>query len=68
MRTAAQETAPQIAMRLCFKEAGGKDSIYVILVKGEYMQLSTFVCVFGISSGPAKLLLVPRYNCHQAGF
>ena len=46
MRTAAQETAPQIALRIYFKEVGGKDRIYVILVKGEYMQLSTFlVCV-----------------------
>ena len=34
MRTAAQETAPQKALRDCSKEAGGKDSIYVILVKG----------------------------------
>ena len=46
MRTIAQETVPQIALRICFKEIGGKDSIYVILVKEEYMQLSTFlVCV-----------------------
>ena len=46
VRTAAQETVPQIALRICFKEIGGKDSIYVILVKEEYMQLSTFlVCV-----------------------
>ena len=46
VRTAAQETAPQIALRIYFKEVGGKDRIYVILVKGEYMQLSTFlVCV-----------------------
>ena len=42
MRTAAWETAPQIALRNCSKEVGGKDSIYVILVKGEYMQLSIY--------------------------
>ena len=36
MRTRAWETAPQKALINCFKE-GGKDSIYVILVKGEYM-------------------------------
>ena len=42
MRTTAWETAPQIALRNCSKEVGGKDSIYVILVKGEYMQLSTY--------------------------
>ena len=35
--TAAQETAPQIALRNCSKEVGGKASIYVILVKGRYM-------------------------------
>ena len=32
----------QIALRNCSKEVGGKDSIYVILVKGEYMQLSIY--------------------------
>ena len=34
MRTAAQDTAPQRALRDCSKEVGGKDSIHVILVKG----------------------------------
>ena len=38
MRTAAWETAPMIALRNCPKEVRGKASIYVILVKGEYMQ------------------------------
>ena len=33
-RIAARETAPQKALRDFAKEAGGKDSIYVILVKG----------------------------------
>ena len=44
MRTAARETASQISLRNCSKEAGagGKVSIYVILVKGEYMQSSTY--------------------------
>ena len=37
MRTAAQETAPQIALRNSSREAGGKASIHVILVKGGYM-------------------------------
>ena len=43
MRTAHQETEPQTALRNCFKEIEGKDSIYlyfyiyVILIKGEYM-------------------------------
>ena len=43
MRTAAQETAPQIALRNCSKEAEGKVCIPVILVTGEYMQSSTYV-------------------------
>ena len=41
MRTIAWETAFQIALRNCSKEVGGKISIYVILVKEEYMQSST---------------------------
>ena len=43
MRIAAQEPAHQIALRNCSKEVRGKDSIYVILVKGEYMQSNTFI-------------------------
>ena len=38
MRTAAQETASQVALRNCPKEAGG-----VIWVKGKYMQSSTYI-------------------------
>ena len=41
-RTAAQERAPQIALRNCSKEVGGKGSVYVILVKGEYVPSSTY--------------------------
>ena len=43
MRTKAQETALEIALRNCFKEVMGKDSMYVILAKQEYMQPSTYV-------------------------
>ena len=47
MRTLAQETASQIALRNCSKEIVGKVSIYVILVKGEeYMQSSTYFFFF----------------------
>ena len=42
MRTVAQETAFQIALRNCSKVAGGEVRMYVILVKGEYMQSSTY--------------------------
>ena len=47
MRTVAQETAPQIALRDCSKKAAGEDlykitrfyTIYKILVKGEFNAL-----------------------------
>ena len=42
MRTAARETASQIALRNCSKEVEGKDRIYVILAKGKYMQSSAY--------------------------
>ena len=41
MRTAAWEAAPQIALRNGSKDIGVKDTIYVILIKGEYMESST---------------------------
>ena len=41
METVAWETAPQIALRNCSKEAEGQGSIYVILVKEEYLESST---------------------------
>ena len=40
-RSPGISTSLQIALRNWFKEAGGKVIIYVILVKGEYMQSST---------------------------
>ena len=59
MRTIDQETAFQIALRNCSKEVGGKVSIYVIWVKGEYVQSSTFFCTrFLLFSW--KLVLVMR--------
>ena len=42
MRIAAQKTALPIAPRDCSKEVVGKGSIYVILIKREYMQSSTY--------------------------
>ena len=42
MRTIAWETASQIALRNCLKEAEGNVSIDMILVLGEYMQPSTY--------------------------
>ena len=46
----AWETAFQIALRSCSKEVGGKVSIYVILVKGEYMQLNTLFIFLQVSA------------------
>ena len=42
MRTIAQETTFQMSLRNS-KEVGGKVSIYVILVKAEYMQPNIFL-------------------------
>ena len=40
------DTAFQIALRNCSKEVGGKVNIYAILLKGEYMQSSSFFFFF----------------------
>ena len=42
MRTVAQEIAPQIAVRNRSKGVGGKNSVYVSLMKGVYMQSSIY--------------------------
>ena len=42
VRTAAQETAPQIALKNCSKEAGGKGEYVIFGEEGEYMQSSTY--------------------------
>lgn len=42
MRIIDWETAFWIALKNCYEELGRKVSIHVILVKGEYMQSSTF--------------------------
>ena len=47
MRTIAWETAFQIALRNCSKEVRGKISIYVILVKGKYIQSRTYFLAEG---------------------
>ena len=50
MRTLALETAFQIALRSCSREVGEKVIINVILVKGEYMQLSTLFIFLQVSA------------------
>ena len=42
METAALESAPQIALRNCSKEAGEKVSIYVIFGEGEIHAMKHF--------------------------
>ena len=54
MRTIAQEKAFQVALRNCSRTVGGKVSIYVILVKEEYMQ--------------SKFLQVTWSSHHHEGF
>ena len=59
MRTFAQETASQIALRNCSKEIVGKVSAHVILVKGEeYMQSSTYFFAEGFCGcqGPGVIM------------
>ena len=46
MRTAAWEIGPQRVLKSRFKEVTGKESIHVILVKGEYMQSSAYFFSF----------------------
>ena len=54
IRTIAQETAFQIALRNCSKQAMGKVSLYMILVKQEYMQSSTYF-LQKVSAGLVKI-------------
>ena len=42
MRTTGQQTAPQIALRNCSIVVGAR-SVFMILVKGEFMQSSTYL-------------------------
>ena len=42
MKTIAREIAIQIALRNYFSEVWGKVSVYVLLVKGEYMQSNKY--------------------------
>ena len=42
IKTIALETPSQIALRNYSKESGGMVNIYIILLKGEYMQPSTY--------------------------
>ena len=67
MKTIVQETAPQVALRNCSKEAGGTVNIYVILVKGEYMQSSTHLSQKAPTS-LMKSLLVMKSSHHHEGF
>ena len=46
MRTVAWEIGPQRVLKSRFKEVAGKESIHVILVKGEYMQSSAYFFSF----------------------
>ena len=61
MRTVVGRTALQTALRSYSKEAEGKVSMYVILVKGLYISLAhIFFC--------RRFLLVTRSTRHPEGF
>ena len=67
MMTVTWETAPQATLRNCSKDIGGKERIYVILVKGEYMQSSTNI-LQKVFASLVKLLLVMRNSHYHEGF
>ena len=66
MRTIAQETASQIALRNCSKEMGEEVSVYVILVKGDTYKQHTFWQK--VSSSHRKLLLFTRTDVASHDF
>ena len=68
MRTAAWETAPQIDLRNCSKDIAGKDSMYVILVKGGVHATKHIFFLQKVSAGLVKLLIVMRNSRHREGF
>lgn len=59
--------ALQIALRNCSKEAGEKDSIYVILVMGVLAIKLIFFCR-KVSADLMKLQIVTRNSWHHEGF
>ena len=62
MRTAAWETAFQIALRNAPKEVGGKVSIYVILVEGEYMLSSTYFFTEGFCQSRGAVVTMKGFS------
>ena len=67
MRTAAQETAPQISLRNCPKEAGGTGQCKCDFDEGG---IHTIKHIFfqTVSSSFVRLLLIKRNSCHHKGF
>ena len=61
MRTAALETAPQMALRNCSTETVGKVSTDVILVKGKFVQSSTSF----LQEVSASFVKISRYEQMQ---
>ena len=66
MRTAAWETAPQVALRNCSKEAGGR-SVYMRFWCGGVHAI-THIFFLKVSSALMKPLLVVRSSHHHEGF
>ena len=68
MRTAAQETAPQIALRNCSKEAGEKEGQYMCDYGEGGVHAAKLIFLWKVSPGLMKLLLVMRNSHHHEGF
>ena len=67
MMTATWATAPQVTLRNCHKDLRGRERIYVILVKREYMQSSTNI-LEKVFASLMTLLLVMRNSHYHEGF
>ena len=72
MRTAAQETAPQVALRNCSKEEGGEGQyIYdfgkrgIDVFKHTHTHIHTHIYIYIYIAILLKLLLVTRNSNHR---
>ena len=61
MRTTGRQIAPQIVLRNCSKEVEAR-SVFMILVKGEFMQSSTYLTK-RFSAGHKELMSELRGLC-----
>ena len=67
MRTAAQETAPQVALRNCSKDAEWRGQCICDFGKGG-LRAMRHMFFQKVSASLLKRLLVTRNSCHQERF